>query len=79
MITMPLEEQLILIKEQVRQALVTSLEEKQDGKARKLFSIMNDVSGLIPYSFKVSTPSTSSAPDIITFDGADAGLVSDRL
>lgn len=77
MIIMTLEEQLLSIKEQVRQALITALAGKQDVKARKLFAILNDISGLIPYRPGSSSFSVSSSPDVISFGGADAGIVSE--
>ena len=79
MITMTLQEQLDQIENNVRQALITVLEQKDDTKARKLFAILADVRAVIPYRPGNSSFSISSSPDIITFGGADAGLVSDRL
>lgn len=80
MITMTLQEQLNQIEDQVRQALITVLEQKDDTKARKLFAILNDVRAILPPFYKEPTTfSFNSSPDIISFGGTDAGLVSDRL
>jgi hypothetical protein len=79
MITMTLQEQIDTIQDNVRQALITALEQKDDTKARKLFAILADVRAVIPPFYKEpSTFSISSSPDIISFGGTDAGIVSDR-
>lgn len=79
MITMTLQEQLDTIEDQVRQALITVLEQKDDAKARKLFAILADVRAVIPYRPGYSSFNIGSSPDIISFGGTDTGLVSDRL
>ena len=77
---MTLQEQLDTIEDQVRRALITVLEQKDDTKARKLFAILNDVREVLPPFYRESsTFSVSSSPDFISFGGADSGLVSDRL
>ena len=78
MITMTLQEQIDTIQDNVRQALITALEQKDDTKARKLFAILADVRAVIPYRPGNSSFSISSSPDIISFGGTDAGIVSDR-
>ena len=79
MITMTLQEQIDTIQDNVRQALITALEQKDDTKARKLFAILADVRAVIPPFYKEpSTFSISSSPDIISFGGTDSGIVSDR-
>lgn len=76
---MTLQEQLDTIEDQVRRALITVLEQKDDTKARKLFAILSDVRAVIPYRPGYSSFSIGSSPDIISFGGTDTGLVSDRL
>ena len=78
MITMTLQEQLDQIEDNVRKALITVLEQKDDIKARKLFAILADVRAVIPYRPGYSSFSISSSPDVISFGGTDAGIVSDR-
>ena len=78
MITMTLQEQLDQIEDNVRQALITVLEQKDDIKARKLFAILADVRAVIPYRPGYSSFSISNSPDVISFGGTDAGIVSDR-
>ncbi len=71
---MELKEQMEVVENEVRKALITALEQKDDIKAKKLFTILSDVRSVIPYRYEPSTFSITSNPDIISFGGTDSGI-----